>query len=271
MIINPSNISAVIKLAFSYTPKLLDHSVKRLRTGILYIVSGEYLYTWEGSSFLARSGDLIYLPTYSVPYNYRIKPVGDEPVQAMQVELELNDIYSGKPIVFSNCPVLISEHDNSLVRDCFERIISCQGKKDSVSQFLIHSELYKLLAICIKCTDDNQLVFSHRVIAPALNYIHENYRREFSVSDLAELCHISESQLRRKFIKVTGKSPIKYKNELILNDAYRFLSDGEIGIGTIANILGFCDSFAFSHFFKKMTGFSASTYKTNAAKQKLNS
>lgn len=271
MIINPSNISAVIKLAFSYSPKLLYNNVKRLRTGLLYVISGEYLYTFKGSSFSAYSGDLIYLPTYSIPYNYRIKPVGDEPVQAMQIELELTEIDSGNPVVFSDHPILISKQDDSAVRDCFEKIISDQGKNDPASQFLIHSELYKLLAICIKYTEDNQFASSHRSIYPALNFIHENYRREFSVSDLAELCYISESQLRRRFIKVTGKSPIKYKNELILKDACRFLSDGEIGIGTIANILGFCDSFAFSHFFKKLTGISASTYKANAAKQKLNS
>ncbi|MBR3966313.1 MAG: helix-turn-helix transcriptional regulator [Clostridia bacterium] len=272
MIFDLSNIKVEIKLAFAYSPKVMNNYIKtRVRTGLLYVSSGEYIYSWEDSSFSGKSGSLIYLPPNCVPYNYQINTVCDKAPKTMQIELEITNMSSGEPVAFSNHPLLISETADSAVRDCFEKIISGQGKNDFASELLIHSKLYELLSMCVKSIEEDPVVSLQPSIAPALNFIRENYRSEFSVSDLAKLCHISESQLRRNFLAAIGKSPIKYKNELILKDACRFLSDGEIGIGTIANILGFCDSYAFSHFFKKLTGISASTYKTNAAKQKLNS
>ncbi len=272
MLFDLSNIKVEIKLAFAYSPRVLNNYIKnRVRTGLLYISSGKYIYSWEGSSLSGETGSLIYLPPNCVPYNYEISTVCGKDIRTMQIELELTEIGSGEPVAFSKHPILISETADRSVRDYFEKIISGQAKKDFASQLFIYSELYKLLSMCVKSIEKGPIVSLHPSIAPALNFIRENYRREFSVSDLAELCHISESQLRRNFLAAIGKSPIKYKHELILKDACRFLADGEIGIGTISNILGFCDSYAFSHFFKKHTGISASDYKTDASKQNLNS
>lgn len=271
MFFDPSELKSEIKLAFSYSPKILNNYIKkRIRTGLLYVLSGEYIYSWDGFSFSGTSGSFIYLPPNCVPYNYQINTDGDRPIKTLQIEIEMTEIISGEPVAFSKHPQLISNHGGNAIRESFEVIISGQGKSDTASLFMIHSELYKLLSLCITHTLEAPLSSAYRSIAPALSFIQENYRYDFSVSELAALCHISESQLRRNFITALGKSPVSYKNELVFRDACKFLEAGEMGVGEIAGILGFCDSYAFSHFFKKHKGISATAYKADISKKKAN-
>ena len=61
--------------------------------------------------------------------------------------------------------------------------------------------------------------------------------------------------------KLNRESLTKYKNQLLLKEACKLLCDGELCIGEIAENLGFCDIYAFSHFISKYTGVSPTVYK----------
>ena len=103
---------------------------------------------------------------------------------------------------------------------------------------------------------------SRSKIAPAIDYLHEHFSEKIESAALAKLCSLSQSQLRRVFMAEVGKSPIRYKNELQLNHARFLLKNEELSINEIASITGFCDTYAFSHFFTKEHGVSPSAYRT---------
>ncbi len=52
---------------------------------------------------------------------------------------------------------------------------------------------------------DNRLV-----IAPALDYIFQNYMQQFSIQYLAELCHMSDTHFRRTFREIMNIAPLDY-------------------------------------------------------------
>ena len=260
---NPSKTIVEIKRAFSYIPKILNnHITLRKTTGLLYVLSGEYCYSYENSSFSTGANSLIYLPPNSVPYDYRVSEVGGEPVKTMQIEFELLDTSQKKPIVYSTHPLLLMEDADNVILSCFRTIISEQAKIDSASRLIVHSEIFKLLSLCAGYKENAQIITSHWKIAPAIEFIQDNYKSSFAVSELAEICHISESQVRRLFHDKMGMSPIRYKNELLLQEACKLINSVELCIGEISEILGFCDVYAFSHFFHKYKGMSPTEYKT---------
>ena len=258
---NPSMTTVNIKLAFSYTPKIHNnHIANRNCTSLLYISSGEYRYSYENTSFSAGANSLIYLPANSVPYDYKVTAHDGEAVRTMQIELELLDASCKEPLVYSTHPTLLTKCADSAIPGCFETIISEHMKTSPVSKLTLYSEIFKLLSLCAKSTKDVQAA-SHQKIAPAIEFIQSNYKSSFTVSELSAVCHISESQLRRIFLERIGMSPIRYKNELLIQEACKLLKSGELGIGEISEILGFCDIYAFSHFFHKHKGIYPTSYK----------
>lgn len=91
----------------------------------------------------------------------------------------------------------------------------------------------------------------YALIAPALNYIRDNYRTEISVSSLAKLCGISDEYLRVLFKSYTGQTPLSYTNTLRLENARDMLRSGYVSVAEAAEANGFESPGYFSRIFKK--------------------
>lgn len=250
-----------IFLAFTYSPKILNNKITaRKNTGLLYIERGEYLYSFDNKSFLAKAGNVVYLPPNSTQYEYKILST-EANTLTHQIELNILDAKSNQPYRLSQNPMLIHVFEQSNIKNKFETIIT--NHKKQIFCFNLYADIFNILAICANHSTMYSTQISNSKISPALNYIKENYNTKIEIRTLANLCYLSESQLRRTFIKELGITPIKYKKNLMLSDACRLLISNELTISEIADILGFCDIYAFSHFFKKEKGISPSSYKTS--------
>ena len=113
--------------------------------------------------------------------------------------------------------------------------------------------LEKLSAICI-------LLNVPKKIKPAVEYINNNYTQKVYTAHLAELCFLSESQMRRIFHSEFGMSPIEYKNNLCIKQACNMLKFTNSSISEIAREVGFGNLCFFSQTFKKITGVSPKQY-----------
>ena len=245
---------AEVVLAFSYTPRVMQNQIlHRPHTGLLYVVRGSYAYTWDGGSFCAPAGSVIYLPPGSAPYSYSI----EESTETVQVEFDLYCAETKTPLAYGAQPMLLGVMPQ--VKGAFEAVVQCFQKKDTASRLELQSALYALLAACVRHTDTAQPQDGR--IMPALLYLQENYTKAVSVEKLATLCHLSPSQLRRLFRATFGKSPIAYKNALLLADAKKLLENAQLSIGEIADMLGFYDIYAFSHFFSAAEGIPPRAYR----------
>lgn len=97
-------------------------------------------------------------------------------------------------------------------------------------------------------------------IAPAINYIAENYKENIKNDDLARICGLSTVYFRKLFTSVTGVSPITYLHELKIKKAKEMLRGDYGSITDIAESLGYLNIYDFSRDFKKHTGVSPSKY-----------
>lgn len=83
----------------------------------------------------------------------------------------------------------------------------------------------------------------------------------WTVSEMADFCHISENQFRRVFKKRTGMSPKHYSDCLKMQIASERLLSSEEALDRIAEQLGYVDRFHFSKVFKRIRGISPDQYR----------
>lgn len=97
-------------------------------------------------------------------------------------------------------------------------------------------------------------------IEKALNYIHNNFKKNFSGSEISEFCSLSLSYLRNKFLKQTGYTIVEYRDSLRIAAAKEMLASHYFTVAEIAAELGYCDTYHFSKKFKQHTGISPLTW-----------
>lgn len=94
------------------------------------------------------------------------------------------------------------------------------------------------------------------------NLVSKHFKEIHQVSEYADMMNLSPrylNQVVKKVLGVTAKSVI---HEQIIIKARRELKFSNDSIKEIAFNLGFCDSFYFSNYFKKMIGCSPSDYRS---------
>lgn len=95
-----------------------------------------------------------------------------------------------------------------------------------------------------------------------------NYAEEKDIAEYAKLCNISASRFTHLFTNMVGESPYKFLLNIRMTEAKYLLTETSIQIADIAKNVGYDDPYYFSRIFKKYTGQSPSTYRSNAPKIK---
>lgn len=86
----------------------------------------------------------------------------------------------------------------------------------------------------------------------------------WTVSEMAELCRLSDDQLRRLFLRYTGCRPKLYLDRLKLRRAGELLTSTTLNVSEIAAMLGYLDPYHFSRRFKAVMGLAPGQYRDNA-------
>lgn len=90
------------------------------------------------------------------------------------------------------------------------------------------------------------------VLAPALDFIEKNYMLQFTVEDLANQCHLSETHFRRIFNACIGNSPLDFVTYTRVMAACNLLRNTEDSILGISESVGFHSVSSFNRAFQKI-------------------
>ena len=98
-------------------------------------------------------------------------------------------------------------------------------------------------------------------LSPALTYINQNYDKNITNEQLAELCDLSATHFRRLFKEQMKLSPMQYREKIRLHWAIKLLESQMFTISEVAEQLGYSDIYHFSKVIKRHTGNPPSFYK----------
>ena len=99
------------------------------------------------------------------------------------------------------------------------------------------------------------------VIAPALDYIEDNYMQQFTIEFLADLCHWSPTHFRRVFHDIMGTSPLDYVNNTRITKSCNLLRSTEDSILDISEMVGFHSVSSYNRYFTKIMQMSPREYR----------
>jgi AraC-like DNA-binding protein len=99
------------------------------------------------------------------------------------------------------------------------------------------------------------------IIEKGILYMQEHINKKITLAELANHCGFSVSQYSLIFKKKTSRSPIKYFNDLRIQNACQMLDFSNMYIKEISSQLDFEDQFYFSRAFRKVMGVSPFEYR----------
>lgn len=104
-----------------------------------------------------------------------------------------------------------------------------------------------------------------RTFSPNSSYtcclLSDLFRESISISQLASLCHLSESHFRKVFRAMTGISPLDYLEHYRIQQACHLLINQSGSLAQIAEMCGYRSFSSFFRQFRQYTGLSPSDWK----------
>lgn len=161
-------------------------------------------------------------------------------------------------------PVAISSDDSTVLQKLFDKMFVTLKSDKVFGNYTCSGLIYQYLIEFHRLLSNNDIVGGtdrSNILKPALNYIEDNFRKDFSVVVLAEITGISQQYLCRIFKQTMNIRPNEYIIRRRLQESKRLLTETDIPIKEICIESGFTDAGYFSTVFKKYEGMSPVEYR----------
>ena len=107
----------------------------------------------------------------------------------------------------------------------------------------------------------------YRQFSKVIDYVESHYRSSIEVSELARIACLSESQFRKRFVKLFKISPSKFINRIRVQTAAKLLLSADVSIAGVALQCGFCDQSYFTRQFSNFFGLTPKKYRDRQGKR----
>ena len=252
--ISPDKVTVKFRSYMRYSPQFRSNYItKRKQSSFLYILEGGYEFRYDGGELSASSGDVVYLPEGSA-YGYKL--LSDT---AEFIQVEFASFFEGEPFAFSTHPLAVSRENSERAKERILQIGKSSGAFEKVSVLFDLFDCFSEGHVVLKNGESSRIL-------PAVRYIEEHCTESIYVEELAALCFISQSQLRRLFDREIGMSPTEFKNHKRMELAMNMLKYTYSRVGEVAESVGFDNIYVFSRLFTKHFGMSPLQYRKSLQK-----
>jgi AraC-like DNA-binding protein len=221
---------------------------------LVYTLEGEAFYRDSGGTELLISpGDLIVVFP-ELAHTYGPRPGKKWSEYNIIFEGEVFDLWRQTRLLTPARPVYHLEP----VEYWFEKLQSV-SKPDPRPQFYPSVQ-----EVCRLQTFLGEVLYSDRAgsvppvesdwAARVCSLLEKDLTRKKSMPAVARALKMSYESFRKRFARIVGMSPARFRDTRIIHRAYRLMQETDLSNKEIAYQLGFADECHFSHRFKQLTG-----------------
>ncbi|MCK9200539.1 MAG: helix-turn-helix domain-containing protein [Gallionella sp.] len=103
--------------------------------------------------------------------------------------------------------------------------------------------------------------YSEPLIRDAIAWMEKHLAQPVAIDELASAMHVSYRTLNRRFVEITGMTPLAYLQALKIERAKELLEVSRADFETITEKVGYGDASSFRRLFKRATGLSPMQYR----------
>lgn len=215
-------------------------------------------YTIDGQIYRIKKGDLIMLRPGMVR---AARSLADDPWHFISIGCRLQFPDAEASAALHELPVHFQKVPEVILRKC-EELVHIWNGHSRYNVLMVKGLIFGLCYDLLQHWESQRFQPSqYSRITKAQEYIQQNYSRQLSQKELAELCGYSESHFRQIFHTITGMSCSQYIISVKIGVAKNLLLSGTANVSEAADLTGFSDVYYFSRLFKKITGYPPSHYK----------
>jgi len=155
---------------------------------------------------------------------------------------------------------------NNKINDCaFDLIIECS--KPYHSEYGILLLFYDFLNSIDEHYMDKKIPTKNVYMTRAVEYIKQNYNKNISVENIANLLGIERSYLSRLFKTYKNKSTQNYIIDYRMNKAKRLFEEEDMNVSQVCAAVGYTNIYCFSRIFKSRVGMPPKEYMEQCRKK----
>ena len=209
---------------------------------------GETIYTCNGKKYISNLENMVILPKGST-YEWICTKPGRYYTIEFESDISCDTIFSFK--IENGEKILQLYKETEYKRTLKQEIYKLETLRN----------VYSILLLVLQASQQKYTsTKKQEKIAPAVEYISNNYYLSIKNDDLAAHVGLSTIYFRKLFTEIFGTSPISYVHKLRIRKAKEMLKSDHKSLSEIAIALGYANISDFSKMFKKITGLSPSNY-----------
>ena len=139
------------------------------------------------------------------------------------------------------------------MNDAYDEYMS----KEVCYKLPIRANIYLMMTALLRyyggSKDELDRVIYHNVmrLRPVVEYIGEHYGEKIYIETLSDMITVSPDYFTKMFKESIGKTPIDYINGIRVNHALALLTESDISVNDISDMLGFSNPNYFHKIFKQ--------------------
>jgi|SRR5690625_32192 len=240
---------------------------------IFYLLEGERIYLINGERYVVKKNNLVYIDR-NIIHKTKVTDVSNtkrivinfhDSFLTTDEDLLLNQLFDKGPHI-----IIIPPNKIKIIQMIIEKLYSEYISNDDKREVYIKALLVQLLIESNRLLNLQTNNYSNEVgydqfikheIAEVIKYINQHYKKDISLSLLANQFNLSEQYISRLFKQVTGVTLINYLNAVRINQAKRLLLETSMKVNDISKRVGYSNNVHLWRVFKRFTGYSPSEYR----------
>lgn len=231
----------------------------RLDYQLIFIKSGQGRFAVNGEEMTVGSDRLVLYRPYE-PQHYRFFGKDRAEIYWIHFSGKRAEEYieacgfKGKSII---------EYDGKQFADTVNLLINEFRRRDSMYEASCAAMLISLFVSISRLKAEAEVKAENADIDNICKYISNNYFKDLSNDEYAQMCNMSTSYFLKQFKKITGITPHRYKILRQIENAKSLIISSNHSFEQISQIVGFSSPMYFCRIFKRITGMTPTEFKNS--------